>query len=230
VTATDFAGNTASTSVTYSVTQGAQAITGFHAAGTGGLCTSDGAYPADSDGRASGNPVTFTVHAGPGTIGCTPNCALTITGLGTVTVYANQAGNANYTAAPQVAASVVVSSYLAPAVSNLGASSVSNTSETLSATINPENAATTYFFTYGLTTTPSTATAPKVLAAGVTVTPSARRLQASSEYDLLLQAYCEESGRTGGNTARKPAATFVHHAVINTSPIALQRVGSLRTR
>jgi hypothetical protein len=91
---------------------------------------------------------------------------LTITGLGTVTVYANELGNANYTAAPQVAASVVVSNYLAPVISGLGASSVSTTSETLSATINPENAATSYFFTYGLAA-PTTPTAPKVLAAGV---------------------------------------------------------------
>ena len=45
---------------------------------------------------------------------------------------------------------------------------MSNTSETLSATINPENAPTTYSFVYGLTTTPATPTAPKILPAGVT--------------------------------------------------------------
>jgi hypothetical protein len=189
VTATDFAGNTASTSVTYSVTQGSQAITGFTLPAQVAYAPPMAPIPLTATGGASGNPVTFTVHAGPGTIACTPNCALTITGLGTVTVYANQAGNANYTAAPQVAASVVVSSYLAPAVSNLGASSVSNTSETLSATINPENAATTYFFTYGLTTTPSTATAPKVLPAGVTgdaVSATLTGIQANMTYYYRL--------------------------------------------
>jgi hypothetical protein len=148
--------------------------------------------PLSATGGASGNPVTFLVHAGPGTIACTPNCALTITGLGTVTVYANQLGNADYTAAPQVSQSVVVSTYLAPAVSGLGASSVSNTSETLSATINPENATTSYFFSYGLSPTSLTSTtAPKVLTAGVAgdpVSATLAGLQANTIYYYRLTA------------------------------------------
>jgi hypothetical protein len=165
VTATDFAGNSTTQSVSYSVGQASQAITGFTLPAQV-VYTPPLHIPLSATGGGSGNPVTFTVHAGPGTINCTPTCVLTITGLGTVTVYANELGNANYTAAPQVAASVVVSNYLAPVISGLGASSVSTTSETLSATINPENAATSYFFTYGLAA-PTTPTAPKVLAAGV---------------------------------------------------------------
>ena len=168
VSATDFAGNTSTTSVTYSVTQGSQTITGFTLPAQVAYAPPMAPIPLTATGGGSGNPVTFTVHAGPGTIACTPNCALTINGLGTVTVYANQAGNADYTAAPQVAQSVVVSNYLAPLVTGVGSSSVSNTSETLSATVNPENASTTYYFVYGLTTTPATPTAPKVLPAGVT--------------------------------------------------------------
>jgi hypothetical protein len=167
VSATDFAGNPSSASVTYTVGQGSQTITGFTLPSQLAYSAPMAPIPLAATGGGSGNPVTYSIHAGPGTIACTPGCALTITGLGTVTVYANQAGNANYLAAPQVAASVVVSNYLAPVVSGLGASSVSTTSETLSATINPENAATSYFFAYG-PVTPSTATAPKVLAAGVT--------------------------------------------------------------
>ena len=146
--------------------------------------------PLTATGGGSGNPVTYSVSSGPGTIACTPGCALTITGLGTVTVDANQAGNANYLAAPQVVASVVVSNYLAPVISGLGASSVSTTSETLSATINPENAATSYFFTYG-PSTPSTATAPKVLAAGVTgdaVSATLAGLQPNTTYYYKLTA------------------------------------------
>jgi hypothetical protein len=56
-------------------------------------------------GGASGNPVTFTVTSGPGTIS---GNQLTLSGTGTVVVAANQAGSANFAAAPQVSASIVV--------------------------------------------------------------------------------------------------------------------------
>lgn len=56
-------------------------------------------------GGASGNPVIFSILSGPGSI--TGN-TLTITGVGTVVVAANQAGNASYTAAPQVTQSILV--------------------------------------------------------------------------------------------------------------------------
>ncbi|MHB2009210.1 MAG: beta strand repeat-containing protein, partial [Acidobacteriaceae bacterium] len=53
----------------------------------------------------SGLPVTFSVLSGPGTVS---GSTLTITGAGTVVVAANQTGNAEYSAAPQVTQSVVV--------------------------------------------------------------------------------------------------------------------------
>jgi sugar lactone lactonase YvrE len=56
-------------------------------------------------GGASGNPVVFTILSGPGTI---IGSTLTVTGVGTIQVAANQAGNVNYTAATQVAQSIVV--------------------------------------------------------------------------------------------------------------------------
>jgi hypothetical protein len=56
-------------------------------------------------GGASGNAVTFSIVSGPGTVS---GSTLTITGVGTVVVAANQAGNANYLAATQVTKSVVV--------------------------------------------------------------------------------------------------------------------------
>jgi len=192
VSATDYAGNSGSNSVTYTVGQGSQAITGFTLPAQVAYAPPMASIPLSGAGGASGNAVTYLVHAGPGTINCTPNCALTITGLGTVTVYANQLGNADYTAASQVAQSVVVSTYLAPAVSGLGASSVSNTSETLSATINPENATTSYFFSYGLSPTSLTSTtAPKVLTAGVVgdpVSATITGLQANTIYYYRVTA------------------------------------------
>jgi polygalacturonase/sugar lactone lactonase YvrE len=56
-------------------------------------------------GGASGNPVVFTVVSGPGTISGT---TLTITGAGTIQIAANQAGNADYSAATQLTQSIVV--------------------------------------------------------------------------------------------------------------------------
>ena len=53
----------------------------------------------------SGLGVTFSVVSGPGTIS---GSTLTVTGAGTIVIAANQAGNTNYTAAPQVTQSVVV--------------------------------------------------------------------------------------------------------------------------
>ncbi|MGA2350388.1 MAG: Ig-like domain repeat protein [Terracidiphilus sp.] len=59
-------------------------------------------------GGASGNPVTFSIVSGPGTLGGLNNSVLTITGVGTIVLAANQAGNASYSAAPQVTQSIVV--------------------------------------------------------------------------------------------------------------------------
>jgi RHS repeat-associated protein len=56
-------------------------------------------------GGASGNPITFSVISGPGSVS---GNTLTITGAGTVVVAANQAGNVDYAAAAQVTQSVVV--------------------------------------------------------------------------------------------------------------------------
>ncbi len=56
-------------------------------------------------GGASGNAVTFSIVSGPGSIA---GNILTITGAGTIVVAANQLGNTNYSAAPQVTASIVV--------------------------------------------------------------------------------------------------------------------------
>jgi len=64
---------------------------------------------------SSGLPVTFSVVSGPGTVS---GSMLTITGVGTVVVAANQAGNTYYAAAPQVTQSVVVN-YSTP-IANAG--------------------------------------------------------------------------------------------------------------
>ncbi|MGD0347794.1 MAG: MBG domain-containing protein, partial [Terracidiphilus sp.] len=59
-------------------------------------------------GGASGNPVTFTVVSGPGSLNGTSS-TLTVTGAGNIMVQACQAGNQNYSAASCVTKTVVVS-------------------------------------------------------------------------------------------------------------------------
>jgi len=70
-------------------------------------------YPSSSigllaTGGASGNPVTFGIVSGPGSLNGTNNSVLTVTGAGTVVVAANQAANTNYAAATEVRRSIVV--------------------------------------------------------------------------------------------------------------------------
>lgn len=69
----------------------------------------DAAISLSATGGASGNPVTYSVVSGPGTVSGTNNATLTITGAGTIVVKASQAGSTNYAAAPDVTASIVVS-------------------------------------------------------------------------------------------------------------------------
>jgi Chitobiase/beta-hexosaminidase C-terminal domain/NHL repeat len=54
---------------------------------------------------SSGLAVTFTVVSGPGTIS---GSTLSVTGVGTIVIAANQAGSINFSAAPQVTQSIVV--------------------------------------------------------------------------------------------------------------------------
>jgi sugar lactone lactonase YvrE len=57
-----------------------------------------------ASGGGSASPVTFSIVSGPGTIS---GNMLTISGVGTVVIAANQAGNTNYSAAAQVTQSIV---------------------------------------------------------------------------------------------------------------------------
>ncbi len=60
-------------------------------------------------GGGSGNPVTYMLVSGPATLN---GSTLTVTGAGSVVLSANQAGNANYTAASPVSATIVVNKAL----------------------------------------------------------------------------------------------------------------------
>ncbi|TDR36996.1 hypothetical protein DFR29_12633 [Tahibacter aquaticus] len=65
---------------------------------------SDGSFTVSATGGPSGNPVVFSVSSGSAavcTAGGTHGTTITILAAGTCTVFANQDGNANHTAAPQ---------------------------------------------------------------------------------------------------------------------------------
>jgi hypothetical protein len=93
---------TAKISVTLTVTQASQTINFAPLASP--VSYGIAAIPLVAT-ASSGLPVRFSVVSGPGTI---TGSSLKITGPGTVVVAANQAGNADYSAAPQVTQTIVV--------------------------------------------------------------------------------------------------------------------------
>jgi hypothetical protein len=96
---------------------------------------------------SSSLPVTFTVQSGPATL--TGGTNVTVTGAGSVTLRASQAGNISYTAAPDVDRSFIVAvKSLAPsvAVDNKiydGLTAASITNRALTGVINGDNVALT---------------------------------------------------------------------------------------
>jgi|GEM_PF-728714 len=92
-------------SETLTVDKALQGITfslGAHATKTYG----DADFTLAATGGASGVPILFT-SSDPNVVSVTDN-AVTITGVGTATISANQAGNDNYEAAPEVSRAITV--------------------------------------------------------------------------------------------------------------------------
>ncbi|MFL6586734.1 MAG: autotransporter domain-containing protein [Luteimonas sp.] len=104
---------------TLTVGQAAQAITGFAATPATPVFASSGTFTISATGGASGNPVVFSGTT-PGI--CTVSgSTVTMVSAGVCSLNANQAGNANYAAAPQVALDVTIAR-AAQAITNLAAS------------------------------------------------------------------------------------------------------------
>jgi RHS repeat-associated protein len=90
-------------SLSFTVVQGNQAITNFAPTTPIGYRL-NGTFPLTATGGASGNPVVFA-STSP-SICTVSGSTATIVTVGTCTLTANQAGNANYNAAPEVTATV----------------------------------------------------------------------------------------------------------------------------
>jgi formylglycine-generating enzyme required for sulfatase activity len=96
---------TAATEVTtsFAVTQGSQSIGAF--AAIGAKAYGSAPFGVTAPVASSGLPVTVAVKSGPATI---VGGSVTVTGLGTVVLAVNQAGNVNYAAATEVTTSFAV--------------------------------------------------------------------------------------------------------------------------
>ena len=107
VTATNSAGDSAAAATLNSVTPMGSQLINFSAP----LSKTYGDAPIilSANGGASGNPVTFSVVSGSGSLSGTNNSTLSITGAGSIVVKASQAGNSLYSAATEVQQTIVVS-------------------------------------------------------------------------------------------------------------------------
>jgi alpha-tubulin suppressor-like RCC1 family protein len=156
---------TAAPQVTASIVigQGSQTITGFTPASP--VAVGAPAATLTATGGASGVAIVFSTTSA-GTICTVAGNQVTFVGVGTCNLTANQAGNANYTAAPQVTASIVINqgsqtiNFAATPASVLNNSSPFTVSATATSGL-------TVFFT---STTPGICTSAGVNGATITVT------------------------------------------------------------
>ena len=80
----------------------------FTSTAPAGATVGGATYTVTATGGASGNPVTFAIDAASSGVCTISGSTVSFTGTGTCTIDANQAGNANYNAAPQAQQSFAV--------------------------------------------------------------------------------------------------------------------------
>jgi hypothetical protein len=178
-------------------------------------------------GGASGNPVTFTIASGPGTLSGTNNATLTITGVGSIVINANQAAstNGNYAVATQVSATIVVNSIgvvATPAISPASGNTLSTGtggSDTVTITDGTTGAA-IYYTTDG--SDPLTSATAKLYATGGFTLTTAGSAKVIAVAKLLGYTPSTESTATYTVVSTAPAFTASSSAGTSaTSPITI---------
>ncbi|KAB0671412.1 hypothetical protein F6V30_02190 [Oryzomonas sagensis] len=96
----------------------------------------------------SGNPVTFTLISGPGSLSGTNNATLTITGAGSIVLRASQAGSAAYIAAADVVQTITVNKATATIILGDLTATHDGTAKSATATTIPAGLAVTITYTY----------------------------------------------------------------------------------
>jgi Ca2+-binding RTX toxin-like protein len=112
-----------------------------------------------------------------------------------------------------------------PTVSTLGASSVKSTTATLSGTVNPEGAATTYQFAYGTTTSygSKVPTTPKSVGAGtsaVLVSQALSSLQPNTLYHYRIEATSENGTAVSRDATFETEAAPVSGSQLNAMKVS----------
>jgi hypothetical protein len=131
----------------------------------------------------SGLAISFSVVSGPATVS---GSTLTITGVGTVVVAANQAGNSNYSAATQVTQSIVVNVIGAAATPTFSpVAGIYTAAQTVSIS-DATTGATLYYTTDG--TTPTTSSTKYTAAVPVSSTETLQAIATANGYSTSAVA------------------------------------------
>ena len=169
---------------------------------------------------APGLAVTFSFSSGPCTVS---GSTLTVTGAGTCVVAANQAGNADYSAAAQVTQTVTVN----PAALTVSASSASRAY----GAANPAFSYTVTGYVNGDTSSVVGGSAAETTSASSTSSPGSYSITFSSE--ALTATNYTLSYVSGTLTVSQASQTITFNApaspvTYGVSPISLRRDGQLR--
>jgi hypothetical protein len=173
--------NAATTTVQLTVNQATQTIT--FTAPTSPVTYGVSPITLVATGGASGNAIVFSVVSGPGTIG---GSTLTVTGVGTVVVAANQAGNTNYSAATQVMQSIVVNVIGAAATPTFSPVAGTYTAAQTVTIGDATSGATIYYTTDG--TAPTTSSTRYTAAIAVSSTETLQAIATATNYSTSAVA------------------------------------------
>jgi hypothetical protein len=188
-------------------------------------------------GGASGNPVTFTLVSGPATLS---GSSLTLTGLGSVVVDANQAGTANYAAAAQVQATIVVNPIGTVATPTLtpatGSTIYTNGADTVTIATTSAGATIYYTLTSGATGTTPTSGSTLYTSAGIPLTTvgtyTIEAIAVEADYTssaVATATYTVSAIPPSFTMALAPAAISIQSGLSGSTTVSITPVGGFNS-